>query len=259
MPSRPRPAPAALAYAALAYLATLAVLAYTIGFLAGVAVPRDIDQGLRWPWPAAAALDAALLLLFAVQHTVMARPAFKRRLTRVVPAHAERSTFVLAAALALGLLLALWRPLPTRIWALHGPAAWVLYAACAAGWLLAIGATFLISHTDMFGLRQAWAHARGRRYRPPAFTRRGLYALVRHPLMTGFIVVFWAAPSMTAGHLLFAAAATGYILAGIAFEERDLAAGLGEPYLAYRAEVPALVPVLRPRRPLPATGSGRTP
>jgi len=180
--------------------------------------------------------------VFAVQHTVMARPWFKRRWTRIVPEPAERATFVLATSLALALLFWLWRPVGGTVWSLPGPGAVALWAGYAAGWVVAVSATFLISHSDLFGLRQAWLHARRIAYSPPPFTERGLYRRIRHPLMTGFLIVFWAAPIMTAGHVLFAATATGYILAGIAFEERDLIQSLGETYTAYRDRVPALIP-----------------
>jgi protein-S-isoprenylcysteine O-methyltransferase Ste14 len=252
---RPQPArmPALiiLVYAAAVYLLFLAVLGYAVGFFAGFGVPKGIDQGPRAAVPAAAAIDLLLLLLFAVQHTVMARPWFKRRWTRIVPGPAERTTFVLAASLVLALLFWLWRPIGGIIWDLPGPAADTLRAVYAGGWAVAISSTFLVSHSDLFGLRQAWLHARRARYRPPPFTERGLYGRIRHPLMAGFVVVFWSAPAMTAGHLLFAATATGYILAGIAFEEHDLIQNLGGTYTAYRARVPALIPRPSPRRRSP--------
>ena len=226
-------------YAVGGYAFLLGVLGYTVGFLAGFGVPKDIDQGPGGGWPAAVAVDVALLLLFAVQHTVMARPWFKRRW---VPAPAERATFVLCANLALVLLFWLWRPLSGTVWRVPEPGAGALIAAYAAGGVVAIGATFTISHADLFGLRQAFLHARRAAYRPPAFTRRGLYRYVRHPLMTGFLLVFWAAPTMSAGHLLFAVAGTGYIGIGIRFEQRDLLRDLGPAYRRYQSEVPALVP-----------------
>jgi protein-S-isoprenylcysteine O-methyltransferase Ste14 len=240
-----------LGYASAAYGLFLAAGVYAVGFFAGFAVPKDIDAGLRSGWPLAVAIDLGLLLPFAVQHTVMARPWFKRWLTRVVPGPAERATFVLGATLTLALLFWAWRPVGGVIWKLSGPAYAVLLAVQFAGWAVAISSTFMISHLDLFGLRQACLHLRGSRYTPPAFTERGLYRRVRHPLMTGFVIVFWAAPVMTAGHLLFAAAATGYILAGIWFEERDLVRSHGPAYTAYLASVPALIPGLRPR-PRPA-------
>jgi protein-S-isoprenylcysteine O-methyltransferase Ste14 len=228
------------------------VLVYAVGFFIGFGVPKGIDQGAHLAWPLAVIIDAALLLLFAVQHTVMARSWFKRRWTRLVPPPAERATFVLAASLVLALVFWWWRPVRGTVWDLSGPGAAVLLAVYGAGWALALGSTFVISHSDLFGLRQALCYARGTAYRPPAFTQRSLYRVVRHPLMTGFLIVFWAAPVMTAGHLLFAAAATGYILVGIAFEERDLRQQLGGAYRAYAARVPALIPRFR----LPAAREG---
>src|SRR5215813_12378408 len=240
---RPRPArrPALiiLAYAAAVYLLFLGVLGYAAGFFAGIGVPKGIDQGPHAAVPVAAGIDLLLLLLFAVQHTVMARPWFKRRWARIVPEPAERATFVLAASLALVLLFWLWRPIGGTAWNVPEPGAAALRAGYAAGWVVALSSTFLISHSDMFGLRQAWQHARCARYSPPPFTERGLYPRIRHPLMAGFLIIFWSAPTMTAGHLLFAATATGYILVGIAFEEHDLRQGLRETYAAYRARVPA--------------------
>ena len=242
------PALIILVYAVAVYLFFLAVLGYAAGFFAGLGVPKGIDQGPRAAVPVAVAIDLLLLLLFAVQHTVMARPWFKRRWTRIVPEPAERATFVLAASLVLALLFWLWRPVGGTVWNLSGPGADAVWAVYAVGWALAVSSTFLISHFDLFGLRQAWLHARRTRYSPPPFTERGLYRRIRHPLMAGFLVVFWSAPAMTAGHLLFAAAATGYVLAGIAFEEHDLIQSLGETYAAYRARVPALIPRPSPRR-----------
>ena len=243
-------------YAAAVYLLFLAVLGYAIGFFIGSGVPKSIDQGPHTAGPAAVAIDLLLLLLFAAQHTVMARPWFKRRWTRVVPVPAERATFVLVASLVLALLFWLWRPIGGTVWSLSGPGAGALWAVYAVGWAVAVSSTFLISHFDMFGLRQAWLHARRARYSPPPFTERGLYKLVRHPLMAGFVVVFWSAPRMTAGHLLFAAAATGYILVGIAFEEHDLIQSMGGTYTAYRARVPVLIP--RPRLQHPSPGHRRS-
>ncbi len=257
---RPRaagvPAPFILGYAIAVYAAFLAVLGYAIGFFADAGVPKGIDQGPRSPWPLAVAIDLLLLLLFAVQHTVMARPWFKRRWTRLVPAPAERATFALCASLLLALLFWLWRPAGETVWHLPGPAAGVLLALYAIGWVVAIGSTFMIDHFDLLGLRQAYLHARGATYRPPPFTERALYRRIRHPMMAGFVIVFWAAPTMTTGHLLFAAAATGYILVGITFEEHDARRDLGEPYRAYQRHVPALLPALWPRsrRSTPSQG-----
>jgi protein-S-isoprenylcysteine O-methyltransferase Ste14 len=245
------PALVILVYAAAVYLFFLAVLCYAAGFFAGFGVPKGIDQGPRAAVPAAVAADLLLLLLFAVQHTLMARPWFKRSWTRIVPAPAERASFVLTASLVLALLFWLWRPVGGTVWHVRGPGADALWAVYAAGWAMALSSTFLVSHWDLFGLRQARAHARRARYSPPAFTERGLYGRIRHPLMTGFLVIFWSAPVMTAGHVLFAAAATGYILVGIAFEEHDLIRSLGGTYAAYRERVPALIPRPWPRRRSP--------
>src|SRR5262245_57994874 len=250
------PALIIVGYAVAVYLLYLAVLGYAVGFFAGAGVPKGIDQGPRAAVPTAAGIDLLLLSLFAVQHTVMARPYFKRRWTRIVPGPAERATFVLAASLALALLFWLWRPIGGTAWNLPEPGAAVLWAVYAAGWAVALSSTFLISHSDMFGLRQAWLHARRARYSDPPFTERGLYRRIRHPLMAGFLIVFWSAPTMTAGHLLFAATATGYILTGIAFEEHDLFQSLGDTYAAYWARVPALIP--RPSLRHPSFGAQRS-
>jgi methanethiol S-methyltransferase len=248
-----RPWPlAGLAYAVVSYTASLVVLGWSFAFIAGLWLPATVDRGPRLGWPLAAGLDLLLLVVFAVQHSVMARPWFKRGWTRLVPVSAERASYVLASSLALALMLWLWRPLPQPIWHTHGPVAVALRTGYCAGWLLAFSSTFMISHFDLFGLRQAWLRLRGTSYRPPQFTRRGLYALVRHPLMTGFLIVFWVTPVMTAGHLLLAVAATGYILAGIKLEEHDLSRDLGADYGTYKNEVRALVPVPR-RRPVPAS------
>jgi methanethiol S-methyltransferase len=241
------PALIILVYAVAVYLIFLTVLGYAVGFFAGVGVPQGIDHGPHAAVPVAVGIDLLLLVLFAVQHTVMARPWFKRRWTRIVPEPAERATFVLAASLALALAFWLWRPIRGTVWKLPGPGAAALWAVYAAGWAVAVSSTFLISHSDLFGLRQAWLHARRVRYSSPPFTERSMYRRVRHPLMAGFLIIFWSAPTMTAGHLLFAATATGYILVGIAFEEHDLLQSLGETYAAYRARVPALIPRPSPR------------
>jgi protein-S-isoprenylcysteine O-methyltransferase Ste14 len=243
----PAPRPAGwptLVYAASVYLLFVAVLCYAVGFFADIAVPKGIDGGPGGPAPVAAAVDVLLLSLFATQHTVMARPWFKRGWSRLLPVAAERATFVLCSTLALALLFWLWRPIGGPVWQVAGRAAWPLRVSYAAGWLIAIGSTFLISHLDLFGVRQAYPPARGRAYCPPSFVERGLYRLIRHPLMAGFVIIFWAAPDMTTGHLLLAAVATAYILVGIRFEEHDLSRELGEPYQEYRARVPALVPGL---------------
>jgi protein-S-isoprenylcysteine O-methyltransferase Ste14 len=183
-----------------------------------------------------------MLGVFAVQHSVMARAAFKRWWTQRIPASVERSTYVLSASLVLLVLFWQWRPLPAICWRLEGAPRFAMQTLYALGWLLVLGSTFLISHTDLFGLRQVMAARAGRGYESPPFVLRGLYRIVRHPLMLGFLVVFWAAPTMSVGHLVFAFASSAYIVAGVLLEERDLVATLGDPYVRYRARVPMLIP-----------------
>ena len=232
----------AAGYAAVVYVAFLAVVLYSIAFLADTVVPRTVDRGPHAGALTAVVIDVLLLGLFAVQHTVMARPAFKARWTKVVPAHLERSTFVLAATAALALTYALWRPLPTVVWDLEPQAArvliWVLYAV---GWAIVVSMTFAIDHFDMFGLRQVARHLRGARPTSPGFRCPLPYRLVRHPMMTGFLLAFVATPTMTVGHLLFAALGCGYILVGVRLEERDLHRALPD-YAEYAASTPRFVP-----------------
>ena len=227
----------------IAYIAFLAAMIGTVVFLTGAAKFPDVDQGASTPAPVAVAVDLALLGIFALQHTVMARQGFKRWLTQVVPATSERSLFVLAASFALLLLLWQWRPIPETVWVLHTPLSTILWAVYAAGWLLVVASTFMIDHFDLFGLRQSWLALRGRTYSPPEFQIRWLYARVRHPIMSGFLIAIWATPSMSAGHLLFAAASTAYIGVGVWFEERDLIRSI-PAYSAYRQSVGAFVPSL---------------
>jgi methanethiol S-methyltransferase len=242
---------AILGYAGLGYAAFLAAALWAAGFLAGLPVPATVDGPARLPAWAALATDAGLLLLFAVQHTVMARRGFKRRLARLLPPAAERSSYVLAASLALLLLFWQWQPVAATAWRLTAqPWAGLVWAVYAAGWLIAVSATFMVDHLDFLGLRQAWRDGRPGPYQPPSFRERWLYAWVRHPMMSGLLIAFWAAPVMTAGHLFFAAAATGYIAVGLRFEERDLRRQVGEVYDDYAARVPALVPA-------PGRGPGR--
>ena len=228
-------------YGVIAYVAFLAVFTYTIGFLAGVAVPKGIDDGTRGPAWTAVLINLALLSLFAVQHSVMARPWFKRWWTRIVPEAIERSTYVLAASASVALLLWLWRPLPETVWSVS--AGWlrtVLWTVYALGWLVLVLSTFLIGHFDLFGLRQVLAR---KTYTEPGFRQPFLYRLVRHPIMTGFLIAFWAAPDMSVGRLLFAAVASAYILVAVRFEEHDLRKQLGEPYERYLEEVPRFGPL----------------
>lgn len=236
----------AVGYGVLAYAAFLAAIVYTMGFLANTLVPKGIDDGVTGPAWLAVLVDAGLLGVFAVQHSVMARPWFKRWWTRFVPAAVERSTFVLLSSLAVGLLLWQWRPLTADVWSVEAP--WLrvlLWTVCGLGWGILVLSTFLIGHFDLFGLRQVLARARDAAYAEPGFRQPMLYRVVRHPIMVGFIIAFWATPDMTVGHLLFAAAATGYILIAVRFEEHDLRKSLGEPYERYARQVPRFIPRAR--------------
>ncbi len=239
-----------VAYGIASYLVFLIAFGYAIVFVGGIVVPRTVDHGIDGASLASALMvNTVLLGLFAVQHSVMARPAFKRWWTRFVPPVIERSTYVLLASVVLLLLYWQWRTMPAVIWHVEQPALRVLlWTLFAAGWVTVLAATFMIDHFELFGLRQVFTAWRGTASSKTGFRATLLYRLVRHPLMLGFLVAFWSTPTMTAGHLLFASATTGYILIALQFEERDLAAELGEPYQVYRNSVPMLVPGLRPRR-----------
>jgi protein-S-isoprenylcysteine O-methyltransferase Ste14 len=239
-------------YGLFAYLAFFVTFLYAIGFIGNLLVPKSLDSAPTAPLATALLINVGLLGLFAIQHSVMARPAFKRLLTRVVPEPAERSTYVLASSLALGLLFWQWSPLGGVIWDIENPAGRaVMYAAFAFGWSLVFVSTLLINHFDLFGLRQVWLYLRGRRYERLPFMTPGPYARVRHPLYVGWLFAFWATPTMTATHLLFAIATTAYILIAIQLEERDLLA-MHPEYAGYRRRVPMLIPALT-RRPSDAT------
>jgi protein-S-isoprenylcysteine O-methyltransferase Ste14 len=232
-----------LLYGGVCYLVFLAVLLYAIGFVGNLLVPKSIDSGGRVAPAEALAVDLLLLGLFAVPHSVMARPGFKRWWTRLVPPPVERSTYVLVSSLLLALLFWQWRPIPEVFWEVRHPVAVsFLWGLFAVGWLTVLISTFLIDHFDLFGLRQVYLFAAGRQYSPPAFRKHALYRVVRHPIMLGFMVGFWAAPVMTWGHLLFAGMTTAYILVGIRLEERDLLSAFGSAYGEYRGEVPMVVP-----------------
>jgi len=233
----------ALLYGAASYAVFLATFAYAIAFVAGFGVPKHVDNGPGAPFPAALGIDLALLALFAVQHSGMARPAFKRWWTRFVPEPVERSTFVLVSSLVLIVLFWQWRPLPQLVWSVEAaPARWMLGGLCALGWFLVLSSTFLINHFDLFGLRQVWFHARQRKAMDEPFVTRAFYRIVRHPLMLGFLVAFWATPTMTVTHLVFAVMTTAYILVAIQLEERDLVALYGDTYRDYQRRVPMLLP-----------------
>lgn len=241
-------------YGLAAYGACLAALLYLIGFSGDVLVPRSVDSGRVAPLAEALWIDALLLSLFAVQHSVMARSGFKRWWTRIVPQALERSTYVLAASLALALFFWQWRPIASPIvWRIGDAAvAQLLWAIFWLGWGLVLLSTFLINHFELFGLHQVFARLTGRRMPAPEFKTPLLYRYVRHPLYLGILLTLWSVPFMTAGHLLFSAGMSGYILIGIWFEERDLIAQFGERYRRYAADVGMLLP--RPR-----TIRGRSP
>lgn len=230
-------------YGGLSYAVFFASFLYAIGFSGNLIVPKGIDGGAPAGLGEALAINLALLALFAIQHTIMARPAFKRWWTKIIPEQLERSTFVLAASLILFLLYWQWRPMTGVVWSVDNPiGAGVLWGVFAIGWAMVLVSTFLINHFDLFGLRQVWKHFQGVEYAHVPFQTTSLYKIVRHPIMLGFIIAFWAAPHMTVGHLLFAIATTAYIIIGVHFEEHDLKAFIGEDYAKYQGEVPMLCP-----------------
>jgi protein-S-isoprenylcysteine O-methyltransferase Ste14 len=232
-----------LAYGIACYAVFLAVFLYAIGFIGNFAVPKAIDSPRDVGLGTALAVNLGLLALFAVQHSVMARPAFKRWWTRFVPESAERSTYVLFSSLALVALFACWQPMGGTVWSFDSPAAVAaMYVVYAIGWALLLYSTFLINHFDLFGLRQVWLFATGRPYTSLRFQTPWLYRQVRHPLYVGWLMIFWATPTMTTAHLVFAVMTTAYILVAIRFEEHDLIAAHPE-YAEYRSRVPMLLPV----------------
>lgn len=233
-----------VAYALGAYMFFFASFLYTVGFLGDFAVPKTIDSGGPDTPPAVAfAIDAALLGIFAVQHSVMARAGFKRWWTRIVPHHVERSTYVLFASAALALLLWQWRPLPTVVWDVRdSPVATALNVVFWLGWGVLFVSTYLINHFELFGLRQVYVYVVDQRIPEPTFRTPFFYRYVRHPIYLGFLLAFWGAPVMTMGHLLFAVMCTSYIFVGIWFEERDLIAQFGDRYRHYRRQVGMLLP-----------------
>lgn len=237
---------AAFLYGLVVYAFFLGTFLYAIGFVSGIVVPKTIDTGPVAPWPEALALNLVLLSIFAIQHSVMARKPFKQWLTRFLPEPLERPTYVLFATLALALLLAHWRPMPEIVWQASDPRLAILLLSLSLfGWLMVLLSTFMISHFELFGLRQVVAHLLDKAMPPAEFKTPGFYKVVRHPIYLGFIIAFWAAPVMTVGHLLFAAVTTAYILVGIALEERDLVSVFGDDYRRYRARVAMLVPFWR--------------
>jgi protein-S-isoprenylcysteine O-methyltransferase Ste14 len=240
-------------YGAASYLLGFAALVYAICFVGSIAVPRSVDRGITAPLGQAIVVNLLLVGLFGVQHSVMARPAFKRWWTRVVPRSIERSTYVLASAAVFFLLFWQWRTMHAIIWDVTwSPGRLFLELLFWLGWAMVLGSTFMINHFELFGLRQVYLAWRGQPHTELTFRSPLLYRLVRHPLMLGFLIAFWAGPRMTTGHLLFAIAMTGYIFFALRLEERDLVAALGDQYLEYRRRVPMLLPWPHRRRAMAA-------
>jgi protein-S-isoprenylcysteine O-methyltransferase Ste14 len=235
---------ASVLYGTVVYMLFFVTFLYAIAFTGNLPVPKTIDSGPEGPLVPALVIDTLLLGLFAIQHSVMARPAFKRWWTRFVPHAVERTTYVLLASLALIALFVHWHPILAPVWTVTNPAG--ILAIQVVFWLgygLVLLSTFLLNHFELFGLRQVWARLRGRTLPEPVFRTPFIYKRTRHPLYLGFLLAFWAAPTMTAGHLLFAVATTGYILIGIWLEERDLIALFGDQYRRYREQVSMLIPL----------------
>jgi len=237
-----------LFYAIVSYAVFLVSFLYALGFLGNYLVPKSIDAGSPMNLSKAIVVDLLLLGLFAIQHSIMARPAFKQWWAKIFPVACQRSTYVLLSSLILLLLFWQWRPMPMPVWQINGIAAWLLIGVYWLGWLIVLASTFMIDHFDLSGLRQAFFALRGAEVPGQSFKTPLLYKIVRHPIMLGFLLVFWATPEMTAGHLLFAIVTTAYILVGLRFEERDLIAQFGATYQQYRGRVPMLLPRIFGRR-----------
>jgi methanethiol S-methyltransferase len=237
-----------LFYAIVSYAVFLASFLWAVGFVGNYLVSKSIDVGGRTNVSEAIVVNLLLLGLFAVQHSVMARPAFKQWWARILPVACQRSTYVLLSSLILLLLFWQWQPIPTTVWRVEGIAAWSLIGVFWLGWAITFASSYMINHFELFGLRQAFFALRGAEVPGQPFKTPLLYKVVRHPIMLGFLLAFWATPEMTVGHLLFAIANTAYILAGVHFEERDLIAEFGASYQRYRARVPMLLPRIFGRR-----------
>jgi methanethiol S-methyltransferase len=232
-----------LIYGFVAYAIFFFTFCYMIGFVGNWVVPKAIDAGAPGVVTTSILINVGLLFIFAVQHTIMARIRFKRWWTKIIPAQTERSTFVLLTSCILLFLAWQWRPMTATVWQVGGDAGTVLSAISLIGWGIVLYATFLINHFDLFGLRQVVLYAQGKPYIPVHFQMKSLYRWVRHPLMVGFLIAFWATPHMTAGHLLFAGVVTAYVLVAIRIEEATLLALHGEAYRQYRDRVSALIPL----------------
>jgi len=243
-----------VSYGVASYLIFLGTVLYAVGFLGNQVVPKSIDSGAPGPVALALVVDAALVGVFAVQHSVMARSGFKTWWTRTIPPAIERSTYVLFSSAAIIVLFWQWLPMPGTVWDLTGrPAGAALTAVGWLGWVVVVSSTFLINHFELFGLQQVYVAFRERPLPSKGFVTPFLYQLVRHPMMLGFLLAFWATPSMSAGHLLFSVAMSGYMLVGVTLEERDLRVALGAQYDEYCRRVPMLIPFLK----RPASGEAK--
>jgi protein-S-isoprenylcysteine O-methyltransferase Ste14 len=231
-------------YGIICYAVFFPTIVYMIGFTGGYFVPRHVDNGIASPMSEAFLINILLLLAFGVHHTIAARPGFKAAFTKIISPAAERSTYVLVSSFLLILLFWQWRPIEALVWDVTNPrASMALVGLFALGWVVVFASTFMINHFDLFGLRQVFVHVRGRAYEPLPFVKRFMYKVVRHPLMLGFLIVLWAVPTMTLGHLIMSVGFSAYIFIALRYEERDLEAALGEDYRRYKDEVPMVIPI----------------